>query len=535
MLLVVLSLSITLATAANEHWKIIDTWDDGQGFYSELNIPVVKTTSDGWTVTISFSGPVTDLQAWTAETAPVKGSENTVYKLQNRAWNSQIFKGQNLKIDMSGMSDIRPEGASGPIVDFQGVSYDTSIEVSDDYDYYADDQGFNYGAPPTVDFPMDLSDILHKSLMFFEGQWSGHISKATNYRILWKGDSALTDGNDIGLDLTGGFYVGGDHIKFNYAIAHFMTVLAWSVKHYKNAYFDAADPNGTPGLHFAYRTLRWGADYLMKCHPDANTIVAQIGDPNEDHKEWMRAESIDTFMTGRPTFLLTKGVDKGQDIASEMAAALAATAIATYHVNTTYAQVLLNQAESLYDFALASPGEYDENPHMESVKNHFKSLSDDDEIAWAETWLYTATSDETYLNSAISRLSTDDWLKKDVPEEFSYDDKRIGMHILLSEYGDIYQDSDVSKQVVEKYCKRHLPGGDVPNTAEGMIYLDNWNNLGLASSVGFICLMASEQNEDEETSANFYNMAKNIAQFAVGSSGDSYVSVLEIIEDKSEA
>jgi len=44
------------------------------------------------------------------------------------------------------------------------------------------------------------------SILFYEAQRSGPLP--SNNRIPWRGDSALRDGCDVGLDLTGGWYDG---------------------------------------------------------------------------------------------------------------------------------------------------------------------------------------------------------------------------------------------------------------------------------------------------------------------------------------
>lgn len=44
------------------------------------------------------------------------------------------------------------------------------------------------------------------SFLFYEAQRSGALP--SDERLDWRGDSALTDGNDRGIDLTGGYYDG---------------------------------------------------------------------------------------------------------------------------------------------------------------------------------------------------------------------------------------------------------------------------------------------------------------------------------------
>ena len=43
------------------------------------------------------------------------------------------------------------------------------------------------------------------------------------------GRFGLNDGADVGLDLTGGWYDAGDHVKFNLPMAYSQAMLAWAV------------------------------------------------------------------------------------------------------------------------------------------------------------------------------------------------------------------------------------------------------------------------------------------------------------------
>ena len=52
----------------------------------------------------------------------------------------------------------------------------------------------------------DYAEVLRLSLLFYEAQRSGKLP--ADNRIPWRGDSALNDGSDVGLDLSGGYYDG---------------------------------------------------------------------------------------------------------------------------------------------------------------------------------------------------------------------------------------------------------------------------------------------------------------------------------------
>ena len=47
--------------------------------------------------------------------------------------------------------------------------------------------------------------------------------------VPWRGDSGLNDTWSDTKSLIGGFYDGGDHIKYSYTIATTVTFLSWSV------------------------------------------------------------------------------------------------------------------------------------------------------------------------------------------------------------------------------------------------------------------------------------------------------------------
>lgn len=55
------------------------------------------------------------------------------------------------------------------------------------------------------------SNLLGNTLWFYDAQRSGHLGGG-NYgnRVPWRNDSALQDGADWNLDLTGGWYDAGD-------------------------------------------------------------------------------------------------------------------------------------------------------------------------------------------------------------------------------------------------------------------------------------------------------------------------------------
>ena len=123
------------------------------------------------------------------------------------------------------------------------------------------------------------------SLLFYEAQRSGALPP-TN-RIPYRKDSALGDGGDVGLDLTGGYYDAGDFVKFGFPMAYTITVLAWGAIQYEKGYKASGQHQNV------LDAIRWGTDYFIKCHtPNANELYGQVGDGDADHGYWGRPEDM---------------------------------------------------------------------------------------------------------------------------------------------------------------------------------------------------------------------------------------------------
>src|SRR3954467_414018 len=118
-------------------------------------------------------------------------------------------------------------------------------------------QTFNYG------------EALQKSIYFYEAQQAG--PKPSTNRVPWRADSVPTDGNDVGVDLRGGWFDAGDHVKFGFPMAGSATMLAWGVVDYRSAYVNSNQ------LTYALNNLRFVNDYFIKAHSAPNELYGQVG------------------------------------------------------------------------------------------------------------------------------------------------------------------------------------------------------------------------------------------------------------------
>jgi endoglucanase len=75
--------------------------------------------------------------------------------------------------------------------------------------------------PVLVQRQFNYAEALQKSLFFYDAQRSGDLPD--RFRVSWRADSALDDGRGVGIDLNGGYYDAGDHMKFALPMASAMT------------------------------------------------------------------------------------------------------------------------------------------------------------------------------------------------------------------------------------------------------------------------------------------------------------------------
>lgn len=109
---------------------------------------------------------------------------------------------------------------------------------------------------------------LEQSLLFFEAQRSGWLP--SNHRVEWRQHSALKDGYASGVDLVGGYYDAGDHVKFGFPMAFATTMLSWGAVDFREEITAANEMNNV------LDAIKWGTDYFIKCHPQPNHLWCQV-------------------------------------------------------------------------------------------------------------------------------------------------------------------------------------------------------------------------------------------------------------------
>lgn len=359
------------------------------------------------------------------------------------------------------------------------------------------------GKKGTGDF--NYGEALQKAILFYEMQRSGDLP-ATG-RVSWRGDSGLQDGADNGVDLTGGLYDAGDHVKFNLPMAYTSAVLAWSLYEDPKAYEESGQTD------YLLDNLRWINDYLMKCHTADEEYYYQVGDGNIDHGWWGPAE---VMQMNRPSYKVT--ADKpGSCVVGEAAASLAAAAVVFADKDKDYAATCLKHAKSLYAFAEKTKSD----AGYTAANGFYNSWSGFyDELSWAGVWLYLATEDKDYLNKAQTYWKQ---VEHDYKWTMCWDDVAPGAALMLAR---LTKDS-VYSDYVEKNLDFWTTGADgnkVNYTPKGLAYLDGWGALRYATTASFLASLYADWDGCPAAKAKTYqDFAEKQVNYALGSSGRSYV------------
>jgi endoglucanase len=352
-------------------------------------------------------------------------------------------------------------------------------------------------------------EALQKSFLFYEAQRSGKLP--TNNRIEWRGDSALKDGSDKGIDLTGGYYDAGDHVKFGLPMAATMTMLSWGVVQYRDAYTKSGQ------LDEAMSAIKWGTDYLIKSHKTeggrTKEFWAQVGDAVIDHKSMDTPEK----MTGsRPSFKIDPN-NPGTDLAAQTAASLAAASIVFRATDSKYADTLLTNAKQLFSFAETHLGKYSDSvPQAANYYNSGNSFYD--ELAWGAAWLKKATNDNTYLTKAenyYQTLSNRGWSLGQWTHTWS--DNEYGTAVILSQMTNKAQ----YKTSVEGWLNGWVNGTIPKYTPGGLAHISQWGSLKNSASASFLALVYGDTvNNNGSSYSNFakgqidYMLGKNPSNFS---------------------
>ena len=353
---------------------------------------------------------------------------------------------------------------------------------------------FNYG------------EALQKSMFFYQAQIAG--KKPSWSQVSWRGDAAMNDGADVGLDLTGGWFDAGDHVKFGFPMAFSTTMLAWGAVEYRDAYASSGQ------LTSFLNNLRVPNDYFIKAHPSANVLYGQVGKGDDDHKWWGPAE---VMPMARPAYKIDATCG-GSDLAGETAAAMAASSIVFRPTDAAYADKLLTHAKQLYTFADTVRKAYSDC--ITDAQNFYKSWSGyQDELVWGAIWLYRATNDAAYLAKAESMYDALGTEPQSTTHSYkwtiAWDNKQFGAYVLLANLTGKQKYIDDANRWLDWWTVgvngekvRYSPGGEA--------VLDSWGSLRYAANTAFVALVYGDMTTDATRKARYHDFAVRQINYALG-------------------
>lgn len=362
----------------------------------------------------------------------------------------------------------------------------------------------------------NYGEALQKSIYFYEAQQAGVLPDWN--RVPWRGDATLSDGSDVGKDLSGGWYDAGDHVKFGFPMAASATMLAWGVLENPDAYTQ------TGQLQHIKNNLRFIADYFVAAHPEANVLYGQVGSGSADHSWWGPAEVVhltSRAASNRPSYAISANCP-GSDLAGETAAALAAIAMVFQPTDSAYASTLLTHSEQLYNFAKTYQGKYSDCiTDASAFYNSWSGYAD--ELVWSAAWLYKATGNQSYLDAAKAdyvNLGTEAQTgTKSYRWTHAWDDKSYGSYVLMAQLTNEAEYRADAERWLD-YWSTGYNGERITYTNGGLAQLDQWGSLRYAANTSFIALLYSDylttQNATNSRISAYYDFAVSQMEYIMG-------------------
>lgn len=457
------------SASAEVDFRVVTDW--GSGFQGEF---IIRNTSTeplrNWNLAFDMPRRITGL--WNAHIVSISG-DRFVIDAATQPWNQDIPPGGEVRFGFI--------GAPGAVVGRpQNITLNEAPATAQPTP--PDQPSPTAMIPPSLPTPatqppaLNYSQALALSLVFYEAQRSGRLPE--NNRVEWRGDAALADGQDVGIDLSGGYFDAGDGMKFALPMASAMTLLAWSGLEFRPGYEKSGE------WQTLLNTVRWGTDWLIKAHPEPNVFYGQVGRGDLDHAFWGPPEAM---QMERPAFRID-AQHPGSELAGEAAAALAAASILFQESDPDYSALCLRHARELFDFADRHRGIYTEA--ITDARAYYHSFTGyQDELAWAAAWLYRATKNDSYLSKAekiyAAELSAGDWRWT-----HSWDDKKYGTAVLLAQLTSKKRYRDDIRRWLNFWTVGH-DGQRIPTTKGGLAWLDQWGSLRYAANTAMLALIAS--------------------------------------------
>jgi hypothetical protein len=334
----------------------------------------------------------------------------------------------------------------------------------------------------------NYGEALQKSILFYEAQQAGKLPEWN--RIPWRDDSTLNDGADVGVDLSGGWLDAGDNVKFNYPMANGVTTLAWGGIEYYDAYQQSGQ------LSHLVQNIKWVTDYLLNAFandkPGEYVLYGQVANGEQDHQWWGSVEVVHYEME-RPTYKIDTTCP-GTELAGETSAAMASSSILfRQYGDTEYADLLVDKAEKLFDFANSYRGKYSDC--LKAASPFYTSVNgNQDELVWGAIWLHKAkqAQNSNYSGEYLAIAETEyQSMSKPFNYTYQFDDKSYAIYVLLAKETGNVEYQQRTEAWLDFWTIGHQ-GEKVHYTPGGLAVLAKWGSLPLAANTSLLAFIYTD-------------------------------------------
>lgn len=378
---------------------------------------------------------------------------------------------------------------------FSSCAVSTSNET-----LFSQKSGSNGTSATAAASSFNYADAFSKSILYFEANWCG--PDAGSNRLPWRGACHTNDGADVGLDLTGGYHDCGDHVKFGQTQGYSAATLGWAYYEFKDV-FKAKGQDG-----YMLNVLKHFTDYFLKSNPNPTTFYYQCGDGTTDHSYWGPPELQTTNVTTRPTLFVANPATPGSDVCGSTAAALALMYLNYLDKDATYAAKCLAAAKNIYNLGKNYLG-------LSKAGGFYGPTGYWDELSWAATWLYLATTNNSYMNDINTFLSNKNITDSNLYNNhwtLCWDDEWGGVFVKLAQI----TNRPLFKFVAEENLDYWM--NSLPRTPAGLCYLNSWGNLRYVAAESMLSLIYYKYT----TNQVYLDFAKSQIDYMMGNNPHNY-------------
>lgn len=250
--------------------------------------------------------------------------------------------------------------------------------------------------------------VLGSNLYYYDVQRSGVLPE--DFRVDWRNNSVLTDGESVGRNLSGGFFDAGNFVKAMPPLAWTITQIAYSALLWGQGFEDAGQ------AYYLDSTLRNGLDWIMSASSANETLDVFVGNQSV---YW--GGDVD-IPQPRDVYTVTSQ-NPGTDVFAEAATALAAGALVYYgralptsqSANGTvpsslrdreYADALSARAVELMNLAGNSTPQQVYQKAVPDVEWAYPSTDFNDELMLGSAFVAMASGDIEWVTKAIDAYSS---------------------------------------------------------------------------------------------------------------------------------